>query len=291
MSNELVNQFAKRFIQRRDVKAVQFSSGAYVPDRELKKVGKHGPLGFKGRHIADHLNGEATYGHYILDADSHARLFAFDIDLEKSKYDADGNVIEHGGAWCKLPEFETLDPDITNEEFDKLVEPVACDPRAVWLDRRQQGARAWYKFQMGILARKFAKVINGDLGLPCAAAYSGNKGIHVYGFTGPMPAKEVREAALLVLDIMDEWDLLKGQHFFKHRIKSPQLGYPSFSVETFPKQDSLDGKDLGNLLRLPLGRNLKAKDPTFFLDLNTPVAVMQPHKNPVALLESGNPWL
>jgi hypothetical protein len=291
LTDQLVSLFAKRFIQRRDVKAVQFSTGAFIPDRELRDVGRHAPLGFKKQHIEAHLAGTSTYGHYLLDSDSNARVFAFDIDLEKNKCDKDGNILEYGGAWCKLPDPASVDPNISNEEFDKLVAAHQCDPRELWQDRRAIEARSWFKFQMGMLARKFAKIIHDDLGLECAAAYSGNKGIHVYGFTGPMPAVEVRNAAMLVLDIMDEWKPLKGQHFFKHKIESPYLGYPSFSVETFPKQESLDGKDLGNLLRLPLGRNLKTSDPTFFLDLTTPPAIMKPHSDPAKLLETGNPWL
>ena len=70
------------------------------------------------------------------------------------------------------------------------------------------------------------------------------------------------------------------------------MGYPNFDLEVYPKQDSLADKDLGNLLRLPLGRNLKnPADPTFFLDLTTPPGVMVPHGNPVQLLETGDPYL
>lgn len=266
-------------------------SGAYVPDRELKYIGSHGPLGWQMEHLGAHLEGRATYGHYLLDADDTARLFAFDIDLERSKYDKDGNLEYHTGSWAKLPsDIGSIPPDISDEDFTALMSPQECDARLIWLDRTQAEARNWIKFQMGALARKLSSVISKELGLPTAAAYSGNKGIHVYGFTGPMPAKEVREAALLALDLTDEWKIHKGQHFFKHKNQDPILGYPNFSLETFPKQDSLQGKDLGNLLRLPLGRNQKTTDPTFFLDLRTPVGVMQPHPDPLALLESGDPY-
>lgn len=285
MNDELVGLIAKKFIQRRDVKAVQFQSGAYIPDRELKdrqgnpNPGRFGPLGFKGKHLKEHLAGTATYGHYLLDADSKCRLFAFDIDLETT------------GSWIQLPALDGIDANISDEDFDKLCSTNECNPREVWADRRQQGARNWYKYQFGMLARKFTKVIKENLQLPCAAAYSGNKGIHVYGFTGEMPAVEVRAAANFVLEIMDTWELYKGQHFFHHKIKNPIMGYPSLSVEVFPKQDSLDGKDLGNLMRLPLGKNLKSKDPTFFLDLTTPAGIMKPHADPVKLLETGDPYL
>lgn len=271
-SNDLVTLIAKRFIQRRDVKAVQFESGAYIPDRELKYPKQHAPLGFKGRHLQAHLDGTATYGHYLLDQNSKCRLFAFDIDLLPK------------GSYVTCPDVET------EEEWEEQSRVVECNPREAWMDRRNKDARDWYKLQMGMLARKLTSVITGQLELPCAAAYSGHKGIHVYGFTGPVPAKEAREGALLVLDILGEFELLKGKHFFKHKNNDPFMGYPSFSIETFPKQDGLDGKDLGNLMRLPLGRHLESKDPTFFLDLTTPPGVMKPHSDPTKLLESGDPY-
>lgn len=271
MNDELAILFAKRFIQRRDVKAVQFASGAYVPDRELKNrqtqepdPGRFGPLGFQMKHLHQHLQASASYGHYLLDNDSHCRLFAFDIDLEKE------------GFWSPL--------EVTAEP-----EAFPVNPREAWQDRAHPG-RPWMKMQMGMLARKFVSAIQGELGIPCAAAYSGGKGIHVYGFTGPLPAMQVRAAATFVIESMDDWELFKGQHFYRHKLRDPMLGYPNFSVEVFPKQDNLDGKDLGNLMRLPLGRNLKSADPTFFLDLTTPIGVMAPHPNPVQLLENGNPY-
>lgn len=286
MSDELVALIAKRFIQRRDVKAVQFSNGAYSPDKELKNLGSHAPLGFKVQHLRDHLAGTATYGHYLLDAESKARLFAFDIDLMKT------------GSFVKVPDWSQMPPELEgnieaqNKWIDsQFIVTDGINPREIWLDRRALDARNWYKLQFGQLARTFTKVIREDLGLPCAAAYSGAKGIHVYGFTGEMPAMEVRAAANLVLEIMDCWEPLRGVHTFKHRVTDPSMGYPSMSVEVFPKQDNLDGKDLGNLMRLPLGRNQKSADPTFFLDLTSPAGQMIPHSDPVKLLETGDPYL
>ena len=144
--------------------------------------------------------------------------------------------------------------------------------------------------QMGHLARELCNSIMDELDIPCAAAYSGSKGVHVYGFTGPMPAKNVRAAANMVLKSTDDWELYKGQHFFRHKLRDPEMGYPNFSLEVFPKQDSLDGKDLGDLMRLPMGRNLKSPDPCFFLNFATPIGDLSPHPDPVALLNSGNPF-
>lgn len=269
MNNDLAVLYAKRFIQRRDVKAVQFASGAYSPDRELKTIGQHAPLGFQMSHLEAHLEGSRTYGHYLLDQNDQCRMFAFDLDLETT------------GAYIDL-----IDPWQSENEAHTA---HTCNPRDAWLDRASP-ARPWLKMQMSMLARKLCSQIIKELEIPCAAAYSGSKGVHVYGFTGELPAAEVRKYANYVLGSTDDWELYKGQHFFRHKLRDPEMGYPNFSLEVFPKQDSLDGKDLGNLMRLPMGRNLKSPDPCFFLDFSTPIGVLAPHPDPVSLLNSGNPY-
>ena len=131
-----------------------------------------------------------------------------------------------------------------------------------------------------------------ELDIDCAVAYSGSKGVHVYGFMPePTPASQVRAAALLVMEMTDEFEVLKGKHFFKHKNQDPQSGFPNFSVEVFPKQDNLEGKDLGNLMRLPLGKNQKnPQDPCFFLDMTSPIGLFKPVTDPVELLTNGNPF-
>lgn len=275
LNDELSVLFAKRFIQRRDVKAIQFSSGGYSPDRELEKLGKHAPVGWEMHHLRQHLEGTATYGHYLLDQTDQCRVFALDIDLQKTGY------------YVPIP---TWSENISEDDWEKKTEPIACNLREIWADRTQIEARNWLKYQMKSLAHKFTSIIHEQLNLPCAAAYSGNKGIHIYGFTGPLPASEVREAALFVLDFTDEWELSRGQHIYSHKISEPELGFQNFTIEVYPKQSSLEGKDLGNLLRLPLGKNLKSTDPTFFIDLTSPLGVLRPHADPVKLLETGNPY-
>lgn len=275
---ELAQVIAERFIQRRDVKAVQFQSGAYVPDRELKNPSNHAPLGWYGRHILSHLEGKASYGHYLLDENSLCKLFAFDIDLEKI------------GSWVEYPDVEDIS-GVTNEEFEALTQIHPCNPRELWADRSAAQARNWFKYQMSTLAHKFCSVIRREMKLPCAAAYSGSKGIHVYAFTGSIPAEEARAGAQLVMEMLDEFELFRGQNFYRHK-HGGEMGFPSFSVEIFPKQGTVKNEDgYGNLMRLPLGRNLKSQDPTFFLDLTAPIAKLQPHPDPVKLLNTGEPYL
>jgi hypothetical protein len=278
LSRELAQIMGERFIQRTDVKAIQFQSGAYVPDNyaDLRNPAPYQPLGWLGRHVLAHIEGKHSYGHYMLDENSMVKLFAFDIDLEKK------------GTWVEHPKWEE---GISDEDFDSETKIHLCNPRELWADRSALAARAWFKWQMSQLAHMFCSVIKDQLKLPCAAAYSGSKGIHVYGFTGPIPAQEAREGALLVLDILGQFEPLRGENFFRHK-EGGTMGFPSFSIEVFPKQTSIENKDgYGNLMRLPLGRNLKSSDPTFFLDLTAPLAQLKPHPDPVRLLTTGEPYL
>lgn len=257
MSNELANLLAKKFIARPDVKARQYPGG-YTPVES--KDGQRFP--WTRQDLLDHLDGKQTYGHYLLSQASECKLFVFDVDLEKTGfYDVD---------W---PNGNDEDP-FRMQEFS---------PRDAWQDRAHP-ARAYMKYQFRMIAHKLGKAIETELEIPWAAAYSGGKGVHVYGFTGLLPASDVRDGAMLVLDSLDSVKNLRGANFFMDN------EYPNMSIEVFPKQSSLDGKDLGNLCRLPLGRNLKnPKDPTFFIDMTTSMSEMRP-LDPVYALTTTSQW-
>lgn len=298
MTDSIAVLIAKRFIQRRDVKAVQLDHdlnaqihrGDWMPDHKFRDPSVHG-LGFKMSHLNDHLLGTHTYGHYLIDNDNRCRVFALDIDLEES------------GSYVQIPaNLAEVQDDIDFIEKSTVFvaghEGLKCGqggppcPRELWLDRNQVVARLWYKYQMKMLASKLAGVIRKDLELPCAVAYSGSKGVHVYGFLPEekRDASEAHEAALLTLDLSNEFAPSRGKVFFKHKNQDPLEGYPSFSVEIFPKQGSIEGKTHGNLMRLPLGRNLKSSDPTFFLTMTGPMSEFTPHPDPVFLLDQGDPF-
>lgn len=293
MSKDLAKLLASRFIQRPDVKAIQLprdagnlKQGDWFPDNKIdarkKPNSVHLPHGFQMKHLLAHLAGEQTYGHYMLDTDDKCKLFAFDIDLIDKVDDnlvGTGNYVTNlGGA---IPEDEAAWIDGI-----EVIENVV--PRNLWQDRRKTEARQWYKYQLKYTAHLLAAKVR-ELEIDCAVAYSGSKGLHVYGFTGSLPAPEVREAALLVLDMVDEFELSKGQHFWRHKNMDPVMGFGSnIEIEVFPKQDTLKNKSLGNLMRLPLGKNWKnPKDPTFFLDMTTSLSDFTPHPDPIKLLTEG----
>jgi len=72
--NELERLIARRFIQRRDVFAVQRANGAYNPvNRKITSSD-----------LTEHLTGRKTYGHYVVDHQGRCRIIALDIDWEDS---------------------------------------------------------------------------------------------------------------------------------------------------------------------------------------------------------------
>lgn len=264
--NEIANLLAKMFIARPSVRAVQMPNGEYITDRQ----GKEGPYRpFNRLALMDHISGVATYGHYLIEPETNdCKLFAFDIDFEQKGYlpvafDDDG-----------LPHAES----------------VECNPRQLWRHRDFAG-RQYMKGQLMHVANLLASKASRELELPVAVAYSGFKGVHVYCFTGRVSAAAARQGAQLVLELAGAQPL-KGKNFFVLPDGDVNLG--NISIETYPKQDNLDGgKTFGNLMRLPLGVNRKAPtDPTFFIDLSKGPGLMTPVKgeNIVKYLETGDPW-
>lgn len=293
MSEEMAALIAKRFIQRRDVKARQSGDGSYHPVTNCPGGSctheNDSRLPFRMSDIMSHLNREQTFGHYLVDQEDKCKLFAFDIDLEKNIDPTPRDPEGFTGVWCELPDISLIPDEITDERWQELVKYHGFDARESWADRAHP-SRAWVKMQLRVIAEKLSSTIKQEFDLPVACAYSGSKGLHVYGFTGSVPAHEAREAAELVLNLIGEFQAHRGASFFKTIDQTPLRGFPNLSIEVFPKQVTLDGKDLGNLMRLPLGRNMKTKDPTFFLDQRAPLGQIAPHPDPISLLKNGNPW-
>lgn len=272
MSDTLSNLLASKFIARPDVKAIQHKDGSWAPHTSTgRRDGER--IRWRREDLNAHLAGSRTFGHYMLNSEDKVKLFAFDIDLEKNS----GPEIEAGdsryyrGHWV-----------------DNEGEVQPFDAREAWLDRAHP-SRTWSKYQLRMVSHKIMKVITEELTIPCISAYSGGKGVHVYAFTGLIKASDARDGASIVMDTLGGWKASRGDNFFRSEDRDPTTGYPNLSIEVFPKQDSLADKDLGNLMRLPLGRNLKSTDPTFFMDTTAPMSVMRPI-DPEYALTTTNPW-
>lgn len=276
----VTNLLAQKFIARKDVKAIQkmmpHGDCIYVPHCKGKQDDKD-YLPWTRPDLLAHVSGERSYGHYLLNTDNQCKFFAFDIDLEKPDPKRD---------WIGW--YPTGFPDECRTEDPWKY--TQFDPRSAWHDRAHP-SRPWQKLQLRTLAGYLASAIWKELEIPVLAYYSGNKGVHVYGLTGLVDASLARDGARIVLDSMGVWEPYRGDIFFQSSDHDPSTGYPNLSVEVFPKQDTLtDGSGLGNLMRLPLGKNLKnPKDPTFFIDLRSPLADLKP-VDPIWAMTTPSQW-
>lgn len=281
MENDLAKLIVKKFVQRRDKKAIQVADGGYRPKNEAWKMGD----------FNEHLAGVSTFGHYLCDQDSKVKLFAFDIDLAQT------------GTWVEWPDLSALPDDALRGAdaeawFAATTIVHESAPRTDWLDRRHPG-REWYKLQLRSMAEVLSSAVRHELDIPVACAYSGNKGLHVYGFTGEMDAASARAGALLAMETAanmwserSEFKKVKAHYIYENTSRTdPESNWENLTIEVYPKQDEINPDGFGNLMRLPLGRNLKnPKDPTFFLDQRAPHTMLVPHPDPVALLNGKSPW-
>jgi hypothetical protein len=265
MAYELEKLIAQRLIARQDVKAQQMSSKSYQPVWEP----------WKRSDITAHLAGVRTYGHYMVSRESQCKLFCLDID-----------IIAGSGFLPTVPWDTTGTDEAALEHWRNTFQNGEL--RKAWLDRSNP-SRSFTKFQLRMISAKAMQLIWEELGIPCAVASSGSKGLHVYGFTGLMPAIDAREAAILVMELMG-WKLSHGNSLYTCLNDDPLEGFPNFNIEIFPKQETLGEGQLGNLVRLPLGVNKKApKNPTWFLDPRAPMAQWV-KMDPLVALDGRNPW-
>ncbi len=174
---DLPGTIAVKFMQRRDVYAVQHANGTYAPVRE--------PISRAA--IESHLAGTSTLGHYLVDQDGMCRIFAFDIDLCAA------------GVW--------------KESDDR--EEIPIKPREVWLEAGHP-ARTDLLVQLRCMAEGLALRTKRLCEVPVAVSYSGSKGLHVYGLCGPTNAGDAREVAKTVLDSFGCFEPARGNNFFRH---------------------------------------------------------------------------
>lgn len=266
---DLASLIHEAFVARDDVWARQDLGGGYMPRWEPLTTDL----------ISTHLAHGASVGHYLSNPEGITKVIGLDIDLEPE------------GVWMQYPQPEEYPENLPVDQLDAwMADKVVAHPsrpRYDWRNRAHPG-RAWYKQLLRTTGEYLATAMEDELGIPTLIAYSGHKGIHVYGFTNGVHVADAKAGAELALMASGryfgaEFAPHRGKNFFKLAGGAPWA--QSFAVETFPKQDSMEGKKLGNLMRLPLGVNLKSpQDPTFFVDRSTSYLNLTPHPDPVALL-------
>jgi hypothetical protein len=214
----------KRFIARTDAKAEQLADGAY------NKLDVPWTLD----DILDHIRGHKTYGHYLGTPDKQmTKLCAYDLDVVKEPVTIKGHL-------CESPRDAIQDPrDPNHYEIMKQLKFMA-DGLAVRLERVASAA---------------------DIPMSVAIAFSGAKGVHVYGwFDEPVPVKTARYLAKMTLERFQCFKPKRGEISWQH-----VEHYEAIEIEVFPKQDKVNATGYGNLMRLPLGRNRKTGGRGFFM--------------------------
>jgi hypothetical protein len=252
-SKEVAKLLASKLIERRDAKAVQTPSGAYIPDRtENDEL-----IPWSLADVIAHVEGKRTLGHYLVSSEGSCRALAFDIDLRKK-----------------------ANPDRNEEPI--LFDGEEIDPREVWAGPASPAKRD-LALQLRYMADGLAKRTKKVLDVQVLVSYSGAKGMHVYGLLDPgTPASDARDAAKLVIDSLEVIVPEHGNNFFRHESE-----YKALSIEVFPKQDEIRPGGFGNLLRLPLGVNRKTGKPGFFMNPMAPDGKFE-IDDPIAALTHGS---
>lgn len=243
---DLAELLAVRFIEQRAFKSWQSHDGAWYPQRKpLTKAD-----------IESHLSGLQTLGHYVVSSDNTARIFCFDIDVDKPR-----------GAPETWPEGTINYRDHFGIEDDPIHQDLVKS--------------------LNSIARALAGRTHKLLSIPVTAAFSGSKGVHVYGFCGKLtPASAARAGALEVIESFGTFRPTRGENFFQH----DQI--PGISIEIYPKQDKVaEGGGMGNLLRLPLGINRKSGKRGFFIHFHGDGTSFDEMEPTVALDGETLPWL
>ena len=282
---------ARRFIARPDAYAVQKGDGQYYPARAWNEAEKKysGPLfPITPDVLKKHVAGEQPIGHYLVNQEGMTKLFALDIDFRNAS-----------APWMNVPSPKDLEslairfgdkPNEFNQAMDFLESIQNGNPRELWQDKSHP-SRKFFLLQMRNIAELFTQRISSELQIPTAAAYSGFKGIHVYGWTGLLPAQSARDLGEAVLQSFDRFHPIKGKNFWIDSEEDPHQGFRQFEIELFPKQDEIGHGGFGNLMRLPLGVNKKNPNgKAFFIDQRSPAAGIVPREDPETLLEHGDPW-
>jgi hypothetical protein len=283
----LTSLIARRFIARPDAVAIQQPDGSWRPLRRKIAGAEHQdwPLTPWSKDLLEKQVDGGSYGHYLVNRNNQCKLFAFDVDLRNT------------GTWVDRPGEEQLEkildafPDDRarqDQEYEKLSNRfLECNPRELWQNKKHL-SRQYFLDQMYVLVSMLASRIHKELDIPVAAAYSGYKGFHVYGFTGIIEASTAAELGLAVLESFNAFTPTKGNNYFVHN----DTDLANFSIELYPKQSEIRDDGFGNLMALPLGVNLKApKSRRFFLDLRAAKFKALDVESVPALLDEGNPWI
>jgi len=229
MVREAASLMGKLFISRRDRKAV------YRPDHK----GKWHWTAVESKYTMDdfvqHLTGEQCLGTYLLGDDSTVKFMAFDIDLNKK------------ASYWPMTDEDVVSLDKAEGDLEAALH-ITSDPAHRW-------ARIVVSDAVHLIHNAIA-----DWHLKTLTMVTGG-GAHVMVlFDEPVPAVEARTAGISIVTDMESAKRLNDNFYSFGGIGDEA------TIEIFPKQDALDGKKFGNLIRLPFGWHHEAALRTYAVD-------------------------
>lgn len=242
MVREAAALMGKLFINRPERKAI------FKPDFQGSWHWSAFDESFKMGDFREHLTGQHCLGTYLLGLDSTVKFFAYDLDLAKATKYLPCFTLEEVDAY-----------DIANKCEDGITIEATDGNLEAALHAPADPAHRWACIMVQSWLQLLKKHVKESLGLDSLPVVSGGGGHLFVPLPEPMPAIEARSAAIEILLTIP--GVTKVNDIFN------KVGpFNELSIEVFPKQDTLDGKDYGNLLRLPFGWHYEAGIRTYSID-------------------------
>jgi len=200
-----------------------------------------------------HFAGDQTLGTYMVGLDSRVKFFALDIDLLK-----DGKE----GPFYTLDDDEGDPTEYTRADGVLNIDDRRVGPIETALHDPDNPAYRWVRVVLRSKLDAFAGIIRNQFGLESLRVLTGGGAHLIVPLPSPTNARRIRSD---VIDTLTQYgyEPFRGKNFYVAAGEDPDTA--TTTIEVFPKQDDMDGKGFGNLIRLPLGIHRRTGVRTVFV--------------------------
>jgi hypothetical protein len=262
-AKETAKLLGQLMIHRRDAKAI------YGPDaRSPEDPALWHWTAIKEKFTLDdfqnHLFGDACLGTYLLHPDdSTVKFIAFDLDMK----DAGSYLVIRNVEEVMELESQGYYENEADHEID-LDLKIGNLEAALHLPFHE--AHRWARIILLTAIRGIVKTGTSRLGIKPMTVITGGGAHVIFPLPEPTPATDARAMGLDVMEYVHGASRKGNGDIFWNYGNYQNV---PLEIEVFPKQDSLDGKKFGNLIRLPFGWHHEAQMRTFAMD---PLALITP---------------
>jgi hypothetical protein len=243
LAREAASLLGKLLINRRDRKAF------FRPDHQGNWHWTAVESPFKMDDFVKHLTGSVALGTYMLNTDSTVKFMAIDLDLNKQ------------AKYLKIHPIDEI-LELEKQGYDWNLDLAEGNLEAA-LHQPSDPAHHWARIVLMGAVYAVNKAIRESLELPTLCVITGG-GAHVIApLPEPMPASDARSAGIEIVASLPS-ARQRNDIFFDYG------AHNELSIEVFPKQDTLEDKPFGNLIRLPFGWHYEAGIRTYAIDPDRP---------------------